>query len=88
MDGIEATRQIRARCPATRVMALSMFDTHEYIQRVIEGGALGYVLKEEINKDLMAAVRTVYKGNQYFSEKIALIAEQYIHHKGIDRQTH
>ena len=69
-------------------MALSMFDTHEYIQRVIEGGALGYVLKEEINKDLIAAVRTVYKGNQYFSEKIAPIAEQYIHHKGIDRQTH
>ena len=88
MDGIEATRQICAHCPATRVMVLSMFDTHEYIQRVIEGGAIGYVLKEEINKDLIAAVRTVYKGDQYFSEKIASIAEQYIHHKGIDGQTH
>jgi len=84
MDGIQAIRKIRARCPSTRVMMLSMFDSPEYIQRSIEEGALGYVLKEDISKDLLAAVRAVSEGNTFFSEKIASIAKQYIDLNGKD----
>src|SRR5215216_5851754 len=46
MDGIEATTQICADCPKTRVLMVSMHHTHNYIQRCIQAGALGYVLKD------------------------------------------
>lgn len=84
MDGVHAIKKIRARCPHTHVMMLSMFDAPEYIQRSIDEGALGYVLKEEISKDLLAAVRAVHKGNPFFSEKIAPMAKQYMDLKGIE----
>ena len=82
MDGIQVIRKIRARCPSTRVMMLSMFDYPGYIQRALEAGAIGYVLKDDISTDLLAAVRTLHEGNHYFSKKIAPMAGQYIHPDG------
>jgi DNA-binding NarL/FixJ family response regulator len=78
MDGVEATRQICARCPETRVLMLSMYDTPQYIHRGIQAGALGYVLKDGAANDLVIAVRSVHEGNRYFSKQIAEIAKRYI----------
>lgn len=75
MDGIEATKQIIAYCPDTRVLLLSMHHTAEYVQRAVEAGAFGYVLKEEAGYDLLLAVRTLSRGSRYFSKKIARIAK-------------
>jgi DNA-binding NarL/FixJ family response regulator len=84
MDGMEATRQIRERCPLTRVMMLSMFDSPEYVQRALEVGALGFVLKDTVGEDLLAAIRALFKGSRYFSQKIADIAEKFMNQKGDD----
>jgi DNA-binding NarL/FixJ family response regulator len=84
MDGIEATKQICAICPYTRIMTISMFDHPEYVQRSLQAGALGYVLKDEVFSDLLDAVRAIHKGNKYFSQKIAGIAERYTHQGGND----
>jgi two-component system nitrate/nitrite response regulator NarL len=78
MDGIEATRQIREICRHTRVMMLSILDNPEYIQRALEVGATGFVLKDAIGKDLLAAIRALATGRRYFSQKIAEIAEKYM----------
>ena len=78
MDGLEATRQIQKLCLYTRVVMLSILDQPEYVQRAISVGAVGYVLKEAIGKDLLAAIRALAKGKRYFSQKIAEIAERYI----------
>jgi DNA-binding NarL/FixJ family response regulator len=78
MDGIEATRQITARCPQTRVLIASMHDTPEYIRRSLQAGALGYVLKEAARNELVIAIRSIYRGNRYFSKKIAEIAQHFI----------
>ena len=75
MDGIEATKQIIAYCPDTRVLLLSMHHTAEYVQRAVEAGAFGYVLKDEAGYDLLLAVRTLSRGSRYFSKKIARIAK-------------
>ena len=75
LDGIEATKQILAYCPNTRVLLLSMHHTAEYVQRALEVGAFGYVLKDEAGYDLLLAVRTLYKGRRYFSKKIAGMAK-------------
>ena len=84
MDGIEAARQIRVHCPLTRVMMLSMFDSPEYVQRALQVGALGYVLKDTMSEDLLPAIRALFKGQQYFSQKIAEVAEKYISEKDKD----
>jgi DNA-binding NarL/FixJ family response regulator len=84
MDGMEATRQIRECCPLTRVMMLSMFDSPEYVQRALEVGALGFVLKDTVGEDLLAAIRALFKGGRYFSRKIADIAEKFMKQKGDD----
>src|SRR5215207_3100964 len=76
LDGIEATKQIVAYCPDTRVLLLSMHHTAEYVQRAVEAGAFGYVLKDAAGYDLLLAVRTLHRGNRYFSKKIAGIARE------------
>lgn len=81
MDGIETTRLLRMRCGYTRVIMLSIYDNPEYVQRSIEVGAVGYVLKDTIGIDLLAAIRVLNMGGKYFSEKIAAVAEQYFNKK-------
>jgi DNA-binding NarL/FixJ family response regulator len=84
MDGIEATEHIRECCRVTRVIILSGLDDPEYVQRALEVGAKGYVLKDEIGKDLLKAIHTIQRGSHYFSEKITETAEKYLAHKGND----
>ena len=84
MDGMEATRQIRERCPLARILMLSIYDSPEYIQRALEVGALGFILKDNIGEDLLAAIRTLFRGGRYFSQKIAVIAEAFMQQKERD----
>jgi DNA-binding NarL/FixJ family response regulator len=70
MNGIEATRHIRAACPSVKVIILSMYSTSEHISRALDAGAQGYVLKESAGNELIDAVRAVYAGRFYWSKKI------------------
>jgi DNA-binding NarL/FixJ family response regulator len=70
MDGIEATRQILAICPHTRIITLSMYHTGEYVERAVEAGAAGYVLKDAAGNELVEAVRNLRAGKQYFSPQV------------------
>jgi len=77
MDGVEATTQISADCPKTRVLMVSGHNTPNHIQRCLHAGALGYVLKDRVGDDLAIAVRSLYQGNRFFSKQIAEVAQQY-----------
>ncbi len=57
MNGDEATRQIKRHVPGTRVVALSMYDETETIERMREAGAESYVLKTAPSEELLAAIR-------------------------------
>jgi DNA-binding NarL/FixJ family response regulator len=70
MSGIEATKQIRACCPRTHVLALSIYPDKEYIQGALQAGAYGYVLKDRIGDELLEAIISIYSGKRYFSRKI------------------
>jgi DNA-binding NarL/FixJ family response regulator len=87
MDGIETTRQLRANCRSTRVMMLSIYDNPEYVQRALEVGASGFVLKDKISDDLLAAIRSLHGGKRYFSQKVVEIAKKYMDEKGQDLWT-
>lgn len=84
MDGIEATRQILLQCPLTRVLMLSTYDSPDYVRRALEVGAKGYVLKDSMANELPDAIRTLFMGNYYFSQKISKAAEKYLPGKGDD----
>jgi len=82
MDGLEATEQIRECCRLTRVILVTGFDDPEHVQRALEVGAKGYILKDAVGKDLLAAIHAIQQGSHYFSEKIAEFAAKYLAHKG------
>jgi DNA-binding NarL/FixJ family response regulator len=71
MSGIEATKHICKNCTNTKVAILSMHHTAEYIQRAIEAGAVGYLLKDSAGAELVAAIRAVHKGKHYISKNVA-----------------
>jgi DNA-binding NarL/FixJ family response regulator len=70
-DGIELCKQIRNRWPALPILVLSMHDESLYAQRALAAGAMGYVMKQEPQETVMAAIRRVLKGEVYVSEQIA-----------------
>jgi DNA-binding NarL/FixJ family response regulator len=71
MSGIEATRHICKICEHTKVAILSMHHTTEYIQRALEAGAVGYLLKDSAGAELVAAIRAVNAGKRYISKSVA-----------------
>jgi len=71
LNGIEATRQILDAMPTTRVLILSAHSDEEYVERVMELGAAGYVLKQSSLADLATAIRAVRAGKAYVSPSIS-----------------
>ena len=70
LNGIEATRQIIAALPRTRVLVLSAHSDEEYVDRVTALGAAGYVLKQSSLHDLATAIRAAQAGRIYVSPSI------------------
>lgn len=78
LNGIEATRCIRETCDATAVIILSMHDDESYVVRALRAGARGYLLKDSLKTDLLAAIRAVVQGQSHFSPKVSqLLQEDY-----------
>ena len=63
MDGIEATRALLRRPDAPRVVVLTTFDLDEHAFDAIEAGASGFLLKDAPPEELLAAIRTVHRGD-------------------------
>lgn len=70
MDGITATRIIKKEFPKTKVLAFSMFDQTEAIEQMLDAGANGYILKNSSLQEVLKAVKTVYRGENYFDINI------------------
>jgi len=62
LNGIEATKQIKALLPSAAVLILSGYDYDEYIFGLLEAGAAGYLLKDVSGDELIGAIRAVYAG--------------------------
>ena len=78
MNGIEATRQIKNENSNIKVIALSMHSERQIVVGILRAGALGYLLKDSSSMELVEAVRTVYRGRNYLSQKISDIVLQEI----------
>ncbi len=67
MDGLEATQHIKKIRPNARILILSMHDETEYVRKIMQAGATGYVLKDVSSDELVRAIFTVHQGGTYFS---------------------
>ncbi|AMF94358.1 response regulator transcription factor [Vibrio fluvialis] len=70
MNGIDATRLIKEEVPDAKVLMLTMHDNREYIMKVMQAGAVGYMLKEISAEKMVQAIKTVNLGSTYFCESV------------------
>ena len=70
LDGLEATRQIKAACPEIAVLTLTVHNDDESIIEILQAGAAGYVIKSVFGDELVQAVRAVVTGDMVLSPSI------------------
>ncbi|MBI5686681.1 MAG: response regulator transcription factor [Verrucomicrobia bacterium] len=70
LNGVDATRQIKARAPQTKVIALSLHSDERFIAGMFKAGASGYLLKDGAFEELAHAIRTVAAGHIYLCPRI------------------
>lgn len=81
VNGVEATRLVRQNCPRTAVLILSMHKNAVYVRETLRAGAKGYLLKDAIDGDLLAAVRSLARGEGFLSPEVsAMVLDDYQKH--------
>lgn len=94
MDGLDALKEIKKSYPNTPVLIFTMHAEDQYALRIIKAGASGYLCKDHDPEELIKAVRKIYNGGKYMSDRtIDLLAsalqsgnEEYLHNKLSDRE--
>lgn len=71
MNGLDVAQRLHDRCPAVKVIILSMVSDSESIYRAFQAGALGYLLKTSAGREVVQAVRATLAGKRYLSDQIA-----------------
>jgi len=71
LNGIEATRQIKALLPGTAVLILTAYDDDQYVFALLEAGAAGYLMKSVRGRELVGAIRAVRSGESVLHPVIA-----------------
>lgn len=77
LNGIEATKQIKACCPAIAVLIVSAFDYESYILASLQAGASGYMSKNTPLSELISAIRLVHKGDSILDIRAT---DRIVHH--------
>lgn len=85
LDGIEATKKIKDIYPHIKVIAFTMFEQREAVNKMIKAGAKGYLLKNAGLQTLLDAIRQVYKGELYYDPNILLEEETPTSNKNQER---
>jgi DNA-binding NarL/FixJ family response regulator len=71
LDGLQATRQIREATPNTQVVVLTMHESDQMVRRVLDAGALGYVLKSDLAAHLVKAVKNVSARKLFLTPRVS-----------------
>jgi DNA-binding NarL/FixJ family response regulator len=71
MDGLEATRRLKLRCPECQILALTVHEDKQYFIEMLAAGATGYLTKIAAAQELVSAIRAVADGNVYLQPVLA-----------------
>jgi len=89
INGIEATKQIKAFQPSAIVLVLTAYDYEQYIFPLLEVGAAGYLLKDISSRELISAIQTVYRGEAVLHPTVARkVLERFKQTKGEGKKGH
>lgn len=70
INGIEASKQALEKYPRLKIIALSMFGDEEYLESMIDAGAMGFLIKNVDKEGLEQALKAVANGNQYYAQEL------------------
>ena len=73
LDGLQATRQLQEEAPNSKVVILTMHESDQMVRRVLDAGAVGYVLKSDLAACLVKAVDDVSEGRRFLTPKVSEI---------------
>ena len=79
-SGLEATREIKAQLPETKVLVLTIHDSEDLLHRMLQAGATGYLLKETADTELAVAIRVVHRGGLFLHPAFTAISPDYLIH--------
>ena len=71
LNGVESARQIRKSSPSTEILILTMHESDDLVQQVVEAGARGYILKDEADRVLLDAVQALSQHKPFFSVRVS-----------------
>jgi two-component system nitrate/nitrite response regulator NarL len=71
LDGMRAIAELRERRPSLNILAISMYDTPDFVQGALRNGANGYVMKDATPTELGFAIETVLAGESYLSPRVS-----------------
>jgi DNA-binding NarL/FixJ family response regulator len=80
MDGVQATRLIRERCPETQVIILTTYDTEDWVINAVRSGAAGYILKDTPREELVQTIVDTVNGRNHVDPQVAGKLLNYIAH--------
>ncbi len=76
LNGMEATRQIRATVPSAEVLILSMHESEKLVREMLDAGAQGYLLKTDAGEFLITALQALSEHQPYFTPKVSAVVLQ------------
>ena len=71
MNGVDATREIKAKCPGVKVLVLTTYGTDDWVFDAIRAGASGYLLKDSLREEVLNAIRGTVEGKSYVDPSVA-----------------
>ncbi len=77
-NGIDATVEVKKNYPDINILALSMHGEHNYILKMLEAGATGYILKNAGKEEMLTAIISVASGDSYFSREVSSRLIEYL----------
>ncbi len=85
-NGIEITELVSQKHPGTKVLILSMMGLHDFVIQALEKGAIGFLLKNTGKDEVLTAIRSVSKGDSYFSREVSAILIEQLHKPASSRK--
>jgi len=76
MSGIDLCKEVKSKYPAVHIIGLSSFNQQSFIQKMLDNGASGYLLKNATREELTEAIETVMQGDQFLSNEAASTVEK------------
>ena len=88
MNGIEATRRLKACCPEIAVLALTIHEEQEYFFEMLNAGASGYIPKRAAPEELLQAIHTVWQGEVFLHSSVAhALVDDYLQRSSSETNT-